>query len=86
MHADPPAPGWSVVDGRWTRSWRFPDYAQALSFVNRISEIAESAHHHPDVAFGWGYVRLSLWTHDVGAITELDHRLATAINALDAPG
>jgi 4a-hydroxytetrahydrobiopterin dehydratase len=46
---------------------------------------AEGLNHHPDIAFGWGYVRITLTTHDAGGITELDHRLASAIDSAVKP-
>ena len=41
--------------------------------------------HHPDIEFGWGYVRIKLTTHDAGGVTEKDHRLAAQIDAAIAP-
>ena len=76
---------WQVVDGRLTRSWQLPDFAQALRWVNTLGELAEAHHHHPDFGLGWGYVRLQLWTHDAGGLTSLDLGLATAIAALEGP-
>jgi len=30
-----------------------PDFLEALSFVNRVAELAEEQGHHPDISFGW---------------------------------
>ena len=46
---------------------------------------AQELNHHPDIAFGWGYVRITLTTHDAGGITDLDHRLAKAIDTAVKP-
>jgi len=71
--------GWSV-DGKYLkRRWTFDDFAQALAFVNRVGALAETADHHPDITFGYGYAELSLTTHDRGGITDVDLALAANI-------
>jgi 4a-hydroxytetrahydrobiopterin dehydratase len=41
--------------------------------------------HHPDVEFGWGYLRVRLTSHDAGGVTAKDHRLAALIDEVLAP-
>ncbi|MER3430531.1 MAG: 4a-hydroxytetrahydrobiopterin dehydratase [Blastocatellia bacterium] len=76
--------GWDFVDDRIIREWKFPDFASALDFVNRVGELAEAADHHPDIHFGWGYARIELTTHDRNGVTDVDLALAGKIN--DAAG
>jgi 4a-hydroxytetrahydrobiopterin dehydratase len=59
------------------------DFAEAMVFVNRVAELAESRNHHPDIAISWNKVTLTLSTHDAGGLTQLDLDLATAIDALE---
>jgi 4a-hydroxytetrahydrobiopterin dehydratase len=73
--------GWSadaVDDGsrRLVKQVRFPDFRQALAFVNRVGELAEQEGHHPDIELGWGRVKLTLWTHSIGGLSENDFILA----------
>ena len=75
--------GWRVVEGRHLeKEYDFPDFAQGLAFTNRVGALAEEQNHHPDILLKWGKVRLTLWSHDVNAITGRDFRLAAAIDAL----
>ena len=46
---------------------------------------AEAMNHHPDLAFGWGYVRITLTSHDAGGVTEKDHALAARIDEAVKP-
>jgi len=78
-----PPNGWSLVDGHLMREWAFADFDSAKGFVDRVGELANEHSHHPEIHFGWGYVVLELMTHDRSAVTELDHKLAAAINQLD---
>jgi len=42
-------PAWSVVKRHHiTRAFPFPDFKQALKFVNRVGALAEKQGHHPD--------------------------------------
>jgi 4a-hydroxytetrahydrobiopterin dehydratase len=55
----------------------------AMEFVNQVAEIAEELNHHPDILIhSWNRVRVASWSHDVKAITDRDHALASRINAL----
>lgn len=68
---------WRVVDDHHLeKEYRFPDFVSALAFVNRVGEVAESEGHHPDLALGWGRVRITLWTHAIDGLTESDFVLA----------
>jgi 4a-hydroxytetrahydrobiopterin dehydratase len=74
---------WHRTDDALERDFDFPDFAAALWFVNRVGEIAEERNHHPDILIhGWNHVRLTLSTHSAGGLTEADHGLADAIDAL----
>ena len=75
-------PGWELADDsrRLERAFRFKNFQAALDFVNRVGEIAEGEGHHPDVAFGWGYARVTLFTHKIGGLHENDFIVAAKIN------
>jgi 4a-hydroxytetrahydrobiopterin dehydratase len=76
-------PEWKVVEGHHlARSYKFPDFAKALEFVNRVGAVAEKQGHHPDIHFTWGKADIETWTHDAGGITEKDFQLAAEINKL----
>jgi 4a-hydroxytetrahydrobiopterin dehydratase len=72
---------WRIVDAHHLeRDLRFPDFATALAFVNRVGALAESQGHHPDLDFGWGRVRISIWTHAIDGLSESDFVLAAKID------
>ena len=74
---------WREDDGELVRDLTFPDFAAAMAFVNKVADAAEEANHHPDIlVHGWNKVRLSLFTHSEGRITENDHKMAETIDAL----
>jgi len=68
---------WKVVEGpRLEKTFKFPNFVDALAFVNRVGEVAEQEGHHPDVELGWGRVKIILWTHSIGGLSESDFVLA----------
>ena len=67
------------------RAIKTPDFITAYNIVSRIVAPAEAMNHHPDIAFGWGYLRITLTTHDKGGVTEKDHRLAKMIDEALSP-
>lgn len=76
--------GWALVkDGAAiSKRWAFKNFAQALAFVNQVGEVAEAEDHHPDIAFGWGYVSIELMTHNIQGLHENDFILAAKIDAI----
>lgn len=74
--------GWSVRDQAIERVFEFPNFVEAMGFVNRIAEAAEAVNHHPDIAINYNKVILSLTSHDSGGVTHRDLRMAGKINEL----
>ncbi len=74
--------GWEVVDGKLHRELEFADFSAAFAFMARVALLAEKADHHPDWSNAWNKVTIDLMSHDKGAITGRDEKLAEAINAL----
>src|SRR5258708_27636766 len=72
---------------RIERTFRFRNFREALGFVQRVGELAESEGHHPDVSFGWGYATISLSTKKIKGLHENDFIMASKTYRMrgDAP-
>jgi len=76
-------PEWSVVKQHHiTRAFTFPDFKQALKFVNRVGALAEKQGHHPDILLAWGKAEVTMWTHKIDGLTESDFIMAAKIDRL----
>ena len=74
---------WKAVAGHHlVKEHKFPNFAAALEFVNRVGAVAEGEGHHPDISFGWGYARIEIYTHAIDGLSESDFILAAKIDAL----
>src|SRR6266568_2000972 len=74
-------PGWTAVDEHHiTKTFQFPDFQQALDFVNRAGAVAEAEGHHPDILLAWGKVEVTTYTHKIDGLTESDFILAAKID------
>jgi len=74
---------WHVVNNHHlSRSFKFNNFAAAISFVNLIGEVAENENHHPEIQFGWGYANIEIWTHKIDGLTESDFILAAKIDQI----
>jgi 4a-hydroxytetrahydrobiopterin dehydratase len=75
--------GWEVFEEHHLRKrYEFKDFREALSLVNRVSELAEEQGHHPDISFGWGYAEIHIWTHKIDGLSESDFILAAKIDEM----
>jgi len=73
--------GWRVVgEHHLEKEYRFPDFATALAFTNKVGAIAEEEGHHPDIALAWGRVAITIWTHKIDGLTRSDFILAAKID------
>jgi 4a-hydroxytetrahydrobiopterin dehydratase len=77
--------GWELTgDGdRIHKQWQVKDFAAGMDFFNRVAEIAEEEGHHPDLHLeGYRNVRITLWTHAIGGLSQNDFILAAKIDQL----
>ncbi|HZI95167.1 MAG TPA: 4a-hydroxytetrahydrobiopterin dehydratase [Patescibacteria group bacterium] len=88
----PLVPDWEIVDvagvPRLSRTVKFPDFARALAFTNKVGALAEAADHHPEIRTAWGEVTVSWWTHKIRGLHRNDFIMAAKTDRLilDSPG
>ena len=81
--------GWDVesVDEKdyyIIKNFKFNNFLESQSFVNKVGEIAEQEGHHPDIWFGWGYAKIKIQTHAINGLHESDFVLAAKIDRIGA--
>jgi 4a-hydroxytetrahydrobiopterin dehydratase len=74
--------GWQAKDDKLTKTFTFKDFVTAMEFLNRVAEIAEAEGHHPDFAVHYNRVDFTIFTHDVGGLSENDFIVAAKIDDL----
>ena len=81
----PLIPEWKIIehDGirRLERVFSFKDFAQALTFTNKVGELAEAEDHHPAILTEWGLVTVTWWTHKVKGLHRNDLIMAAKTDA-----
>jgi len=73
---------WKLEGGKLHREYAFADFITAFGFMASAALVAQGMDHHPEWFNVWNKVRVDLTTHDAGGITELDVKLAQAMEAL----
>lgn len=74
--------GWETDNQKIWKDYSFKNFKEALAFVNKVGELAESEGHHPDITFGWGKVHIELTTHAIKGLSENDFIVAAKIDEL----
>ena len=77
-------PGWSVVDDKLHRDFKFANFVEAFGFMTSAAIEAEKMNHHPEWFNVYSKVNVELVTHDADGITNLDVELAKKMNALES--
>lgn len=62
------------------KSFKFKNFVEAWGFMNRCALIAEKMNHHPEWFNVYNKVDVLLTTHDCNGLSELDIKLATAMD------
>ena len=76
--------GWQEVPGRDAicKCFAFKDFNAAFGFMTRVALQAEKMNHHPEWFNSYKTVNVTLSTHDAGGLTDLDIKLAKAMDRL----
>lgn len=78
-------PDWTRRGNALFREFRFRSFSEAFGWMARAALAAEKLDHHPDWSNAYSRVTVELTTHDAAGLTELDLRLARAMDALLEP-
>lgn len=70
---------WQYDGQQISKQFAFTDFKEAMQFVNKVADLAESANHHPDITINYNKVTLFLSTHSEGGVTQKDINLASQI-------
>ncbi len=74
--------GWSLDGKKIKKLFKFPNFKEALAFVNKAGETAEAERHHPDIYLAYGKAEIVIWTHAINGLSDNDFILAAKIDAL----
>ena len=77
-------PDWKLTGYKIEREFVFKNFVDAMNFVNKVGDIAESEGHHPDIHIHWNKVTLELWTHSMNGLSENDFIVAAKVNTLQS--
>ena len=75
--------GWELIrtePKQIRKKFSFKNFKEAMQFINKVAELAESEGHHPDIHIFYNRVVLELWTHAVGGLSENDFIMAAKID------
>jgi 4a-hydroxytetrahydrobiopterin dehydratase len=75
---------WKEENNKLYKKLLFKNFSEAFSFMTRVAFLAEKMDHHPEWKNTYNTLEIWLSTHSAGDIvTEKDHNLAKAIDALE---
>lgn len=78
-------PGWRLSDDgrRIVREWTAKHFRAAMEFFDEVARVAEEEQHHPDLHLeNYRRVRIEIYTHAIGGLSENDFILAAKIDRL----
>jgi len=73
---------WKEKDNSLQKTFEFKDFSEAFGWMARVALAAEKMNHHPDWTNSYNKVEVKLSSHDVGVVTDRDHKLAAIMDKL----
>jgi 4a-hydroxytetrahydrobiopterin dehydratase len=78
-------PAWTLLNDdnvpKLERKFVTKDFQAGLEFIAGAGSIAERLNHHPDLHLtGYRNIQITIYTHSLGGLTDLDIMLATTID------
>lgn len=76
--------GWTLVQDRDAihKTFKFRTFIQAFGFMTQSAIWAEKLKHHPEWSNVYNTVDVTLTTHDVDGLSELDVKLAKRMDSI----
>ena len=74
--------GWGNSNQKLERTFKFKDFNESIEFVNKVSKIAETQNHHPDIEIKYNKVKISITDHEKGGVSDKCHKLVKDIDKL----
>jgi 4a-hydroxytetrahydrobiopterin dehydratase len=78
--------GWTLVDGKLHREYKFADLIHAFGFMASGALVAEAMGHHPGWCNVYDRLTVDLTTHDAGGVSAKDVELAGKLDGLYPKG
>ena len=80
-------PDWQPITNdsvlKLNKVFNFDNYSDAISFTNKIAQLAEEEDHHPAILLEWGRVEVTWWTHKIGGLHKNDFIAAAKTDLLN---
>lgn len=64
------------------RRFSFKNFKIALSFANKVGELAELEGHHPLITIGWGFCVINFKTNKIDGLHENDFLMAEKVDEM----
>ncbi len=76
--------GWAATDGRDAvqKTFVFANFIEAFGFMTQAAIWAEKLNHHPEWSNVYKTVTVTLTTHDIDGLSDLDGRLAAKMDKI----
>lgn len=76
--------GWARAEGRDAifKTYKFKNFVEAFGFMTRVAMWSEKWNHHPEWFNVYNQVDVTLTTHSVDGLSDLDVKLARKMDVL----
>lgn len=79
----PLVPDWTLEEGKLVRRFKFKNFKEAISFINKVADLAEEEQHHPNISvYGWNKAKLAFYTHKINGLHQNDFIMTAKVDKL----
>lgn len=77
-----PTSDWKVVSGKLVKNYKFSNYDEVIDFVNKVARVAKKQNHHPDMVVKYDGVKITIFDHEAGKISDKCYKFSTAVDKI----
>ena len=74
--------GWEQIGQLISKTVKFTNFHQAMSFVNAVAYVSNQEDHHPELTIGYNTCKVEYTTHAINGLSENDFICAAKVDAL----
>ena len=73
---------WTNSKNKLEKTFNFKSFNEAIKFVNKVAKVSDEQNHHPEINIDYNKVKISIFDHEAGKVTDKCHKLIKAVNNL----
>ncbi|MBP6756537.1 MAG: 4a-hydroxytetrahydrobiopterin dehydratase [Bacteroidia bacterium] len=74
--------GWSELNNKLEKTFKFNNYNEVVLFSNKVMQIAIQQDHHPEINVHYNFVKVRITDYEQGGVSEKCHLFVSEVDKI----